>query len=211
MKTKNIFLTVALALCTTFAFAQISTSKHDFSAWAVNGGGQASLCDACHTPHQSVAITGAPLWNHALSTVTTYTNYTSPTFQAADGGDPTGTSLLCLSCHDGTTALDSYGGGTGTTYIIAGAKIGDATSPGGLTNDLSTEHPISFTYASSVTNGDTGLKPEADVVTAGLLGALGDQIQCASCHDVHNQGLGTYALLKLDNANSNLCTTCHNK
>ena len=211
MKTNKIFLTFLVALFTTVAFSQIASSEHDFSAWAVNGGGEASLCDACHTPHQSIAIVGAPLWNHTLSTVTTYTNYTSPTFDATDGTDPSGTSLLCLSCHDGTTALDSYGGATGSTYIVAGAKIGNATSPGGLTNDLSTEHPISFTYASSVTGGDTGLVLESTVVAAGLLTGLGGTVECASCHDVHNQGLGTYALLKVSNINSALCTTCHVK
>jgi len=38
----------------------------------------------------------------------------------------------------------------------------------------------------------------------------GDSVECSSCHDVHN-GTGFGALLKVDNAGSQLCLTCHTK
>ena len=205
MKTTKNLLTLAFALFATFAFSQIATSEHDFSAWALNGNNEAALCDACHTPHQSTILDGAPLWNHALSTVTTYTNYDTPTMDATTG-DPSGTSLLCLSCHDGTTAIDSYGGATGTTFIGAGFLVGDVTV---ANNDMSSEHPISFAYADAVAT-DNGLNTEASVASF-LVGGIGGTVECASCHDVHNQGAGNYALLTASNVNSALCTTCHIK
>jgi len=39
---------------------------------------------------------------------------------------------------------------------------------------------------------------------------LANQVQCASCHDVHNAANLNFLLVK-DNANSALCLTCHNK
>ena len=106
MKTKNIFLTLALALSTTFAFAQsIVGSKHDMSALTWNAEGE--ICITCHTPHNSQAASvGAPLWNHASTTTVfgLYTSTTSATLNASTG-QPAGTSKLCLSCHDGTVDL----------------------------------------------------------------------------------------------------------
>jgi len=39
---------------------------------------------------------------------------------------------------------------------------------------------------------------------------IGGQVQCASCHDVHN-GSGVEKLLRKTNVASALCLTCHNK
>ena len=36
-----------------------------------------------------------------------------------------------------------------------------------------------------------------------------NQVECASCHDVHDNTLGMF--LRISNANSDLCLTCHNK
>jgi len=82
----------------------ILDSKHDLS---VSGPGPAKalseseVCLFCHTPHRAVSQT--PLWNHRMSEAS-YTPYTSSTTKAAVG-QPTGSSKLCLSCHDGTVAL----------------------------------------------------------------------------------------------------------
>jgi predicted CXXCH cytochrome family protein len=45
---------------------------------------------------------------------------------------------------------------------------------------------------------------------AAMYGATNDQVECATCHNPHDQTtFGKF--LRFDNAASALCTTCHNK
>lgn len=185
-------------------------SAHDFSRQGWSGG---QICVPCHTPHKAnITVADAPLWNHALST-TTYQLYASPTLTATMG-QPGGGSKLCLSCHDGTVAINSFGGTTGTTFIGAGERIGP---------DLRGEHPIGFTYDAALAAADGSLKnPATTIVTigagtttkSGALSALmlfGGKMECASCHDVHNTFTNGGSLLKVPAAGSAICTTCHAK
>ncbi|MHC4749606.1 MAG: cytochrome c3 family protein, partial [Planctomycetota bacterium] len=96
-----------------------------------------SACSFCHTPHG--ALTGTPLWSHKLSTAV-YNIYQSSSLEA-NIGQPTGSSKLCLSCHDGTVAVTESirGSSFGGTYIAPGAA--------NLGTDLSDDHPISFVYS----------------------------------------------------------------
>ena len=195
----------------------ITGSKHDFSSSGFTGG---EICIACHTPHNAdTSVTEAPLWNHALSTAS-YSLYDSPTMDATDNNQqPTGTSKLCLSCHDGTVALDSSANGIEMTGI-------PAVGLDGLSND----HPISFTYNDTLALADGALHdPATKQVTIGSgtdtktgsiqdVMLIGGQIQCATCHDVHNKftipaptGTDSNKLLRISNAGSGLCLTCHNK
>jgi predicted CXXCH cytochrome family protein len=199
----------ALLLAATSASAgRITGSAHDFSTTGWGGG---EICLACHAAHNNQNSPGEMLWNHDLSLVTDYGLYTSPTFSAAPGVQPDGSSKLCLSCHDGTVALDSYGGG-------AGAE-GPIDSFYNFGTDLSDDHPISFTYtvepglwdpaATSVTIGEG-----VDALTGNISDMMlyGGTVQCSSCHDVHNtQAIDSTPLLLVDNAGSDLCLTCHDK
>ena len=212
MKIFTFFLTMILVAVTAQSgLAQIAGTAHDFSSesWAptTNRG-----CGVCHTTHQSIQVTSAPLWNHETTVVAGYTLYDSPTF---NGGstitDPGASSRLCLSCHDGTVALENFGGITsGTNYIDPSARIGGVAG-----NDMSTEHPISFDYTDALASSDGGLYPPT--TTSSGLGSTIDndmlfdsRMECASCHDVHNR-YGVMHLLKMSNVNSELCLTCHNK
>jgi predicted CXXCH cytochrome family protein len=192
-------------------FSQIAGTAHDFSteSWApsTNRG-----CGVCHTTHQAVSLMSAPLWNHETTVVAGYTLYNSPTF---DGNstitDPGASSRLCLSCHDGTVALENFGGiTTGTNFIDPSARIGGVSG-----NDLSTDHPISFDYTDALAVSDGGLFPPT-TTNSGLGGTIdndmlfGAKMECASCHDVHNR-YGVAHLLRMSNVNSELCLTCHNK
>lgn len=184
------------------AGAQISGSAHDFSD--ANGwqSGVTEICVFCHTPHNA-STTVEPLWNHALSAAT-YTTYASSTLDATVG-TPSGASSLCLSCHDGTVAVDSYGGVTGTNFM------GTVNAAANFGTDLSNDHPISFTYNTALVTADGGLNdPTTSPVADLLYGAGSDQVECASCHDVHN-GLGQPNLLVMSNVGSALCLTCHSK
>jgi len=55
-------------------------------------------------PHPHNANPAVPLWNQTLSTGATYQPYASTTMKATVGL-PTGSSKLCLACHDGTVAI----------------------------------------------------------------------------------------------------------
>ncbi|MDH3519674.1 MAG: cytochrome c3 family protein [Myxococcales bacterium] len=163
------------------------------------------ICIYCHTPHNADAtVTDAPLWNHELTTQT-FTMYSSGTLDGVISGQPTGVSLLCLSCHDGVTALDSFGGVTRTT-LMSGTFV--------LGTDLANDHPISLTYVDGMDAGlydptttASGLGGNIDADL--LFGASNDQLECASCHDVHDDSNGTF--LRMANTGSALCLTCHNK
>jgi predicted CXXCH cytochrome family protein len=189
----------------------ITGSLHDFTTKTWSGG---KICIACHTPHNSdTSVADAPLWNHKNSTQT-YTLYSSPTLNATVG-QPGGNSKLCLSCHDGTVAVDSFGGATGTTTISAVNNLGST-----LLND----HPIGFVYNTALATSDGSLfDPSVKTVTIGS-GAqsksgtvasvmlFNGKMECDSCHDVHNTfTVGTTGLLRVSAAGSAICLACHNK
>jgi len=188
----------------------IAGSAHDFSS--INNDGQ--ICVNCHTPHSADTTVAT---DHEV-TNSTFLLYSSPTMNSAPG-QPTGSSVLCLSCHDGTVAVDSFGGNTGVDFITPG----DGEYIG---TDLSDDHPISITYDSALANADPGLNdPSATTVTIGLGGDKtntgtvsnlmlpADQVQCSSCHDVHNGFVPPAEpdLLLVSRTNSSICLTCHNK
>ncbi len=204
---KLLFTSIIAGFMSIVGFGQnIAGSAHDFSGETWNPGGE--ICQVCHTPHGAVTGLTAPLWNHEVTTATftLYTNVVSPSFDAT-ASQPAGASKLCLSCHDGTVAMDNFGGQTGGTDFISGGEL--------LGTDLSNEHPVSFTYddALATTDGGLFLPSTANSGLGGTIAAdllLGNQVQCSSCHDVHNaSGIGN--LLVKTNAGSALCLTCHNK
>jgi len=201
----SFFITVILVAFYSSLMAQgITGSAHDFSDDTWNTTGQ--ICLVCHAPHNSdVSVSNAPLWNHETTTAT-FSTYNSATMDAATG-QPDASSKLCLSCHDGTVAVDNFGDQTGGTHLLTGnSNIG---------TDLSDDHPISITYDATLSSADAGLY-DPTTTNSGLGGTinqdllLGGQVQCASCHDVHN-GNGVSKLLRISNAASALCLTCHNK
>lgn len=184
-------------------------SAHDFAGSAWSGG---QICVACHAPHNTAVIADAPLWNHT-SSAATYTVYASSTM-AAVVGQPGSTSKLCLSCHDGTVAVNSFGGTTGNTMLTGSKNLGTV---------LSNDHPIGFTYDAALVTTDGALNPITNAVTIGSgtktkAGTIASnmlyagKMECASCHDVHNTFTATTGkLAKVSMASSALCTTCHAK
>lgn len=67
-----------------------------------------AICVYCHTPHAANTTTAAPLWNRTINanTYTTYDQGGSTTFTGTIS-QPGANSRTCLSCHDGTVAIDS--------------------------------------------------------------------------------------------------------
>ncbi len=206
---KKLFVFLACAVLTTGLYATIVGSGHDFSALGWAGG---EICLPCHAPHNAKLAPDnlVPLWNHDV-TATVFTVYSSPTLTLDAGplGQPAGVSKACLSCHDGTVGLDAYGINVPVPTMIAAAYD--------LGTSLINDHPISFTYDAALAGVDLELyDPTAQA--SGLGGTIqndllfANQMECGSCHDVHNTVCPACTdLLVKSNAGSALCLTCHNK
>ncbi len=209
MKTfRNILGALALAgLAASSANGQIVNSAHNFSTTGWAGG---EICKPCHTPHFANSSAGA-LWNHALSTAT-YTLFDGTTGNSTNFDS---VSRLCLGCHDGTVALDAFGGSAGTSTLIIGATAN-------LGTNFSNDHPIGSVavYPTTTVSYFNPQNSNHQVVSAaGTLslypwvntsGATQYVVGCRTCHDPHNKGNYGH-MLKFSNASSQLCLTCHVK
>jgi len=206
----------ALVGLPTAAFAVIAAGPHDLSTELSTPDSQ--TCIVCHTPHDAADVgTFAPLWNHEVTAVALYTLYGSDTLNAAPT-QPSGVSKLCLSCHDGTVAIDNYGGNlAGAKYIDGvGGDFADVVAFGA---DLSNDHPISFIYDAALVTADGGTGLESPDADSGLGGSIDEDLlfagslECSSCHDVHDAASAGAAghLLVMSNSDSDLCLTCHIK
>lgn len=134
----------------------------------------AEICVFCHTPHAAdISQVGVPLWNKAIvAPASGYTTYSTSTMDAIGTGTLGAVvigsvSVACLSCHDGTQAMDNIrnapgyggysangGGPTGINYTwSAGAEVmaNGATTLSMLGTDLSNDHPIGIQYCGGYT------------------------------------------------------------
>ena len=174
---------------------------------------ETQVCVFCHTPHGG-SLDG-PLWNRSTPG-TSYTHYNSASLSSYLQGLGVNRavekeSLLCLSCHDGSIAINSlintsnsvplptHFGGQSITIPIGfsafgpvpgpqvGASLADLSSHG----DLSDDHPISFKYKSVHDLNSTEFK---DISTAEGNGVrffplnasdADKRVECSSCHDPH--------------------------
>ena len=83
------------------------------------------ICVFCHTPHGSNATSqvNAPIWNKLAGTAS-YTVYSSGTMQGTASLSNGNMSLACLSCHDGTQAMDAMVNRPGSSgFTQPGAKL----------------------------------------------------------------------------------------
>ncbi|MBL4809687.1 MAG: cytochrome c3 family protein [Phycisphaerales bacterium] len=186
---------------------------HDFSGTGWAGG---EICKPCHTPHNAVVDeSGEPvgwLWNHTLTTAV-YTMYDGNTYDAGpDDGDAAFDKLsrLCMSCHDGTIALDAYGGSVGSIFINGDEKIG---------TDLADDHPIgrdavyleegSSRWQPADANHKLGPNGELKLREMNVDGTLDYVVGCMTCHTPHYKGYDHQ--LRMTNNSSALCLSCHIK
>ena len=202
------------------------------------------ICIFCHAPHNTYRLSPAnlgapggtgpqapdaydylPLWNHELTGNFVYSMYWNgpgaPTSgakasQAIQNGMQMGSvSLLCMSCHDGSVAVNSYGNTDQpiTSQSGTGANISTAYSVG-RDNNMQNHHPIGFDYDAvyaidtEIRNPDTAMFTTTTSVRDHLYNS---QLECASCHSVHNTGNTGESLLWRSDVNSELCLTCHMK
>ncbi|MGD2110474.1 MAG: cytochrome c3 family protein [Phycisphaerae bacterium] len=182
--------------------AGIVGTAHDFSSETWSEG---RICLPCHVPHNAQMDedgTSLVLWNHRI-TNETFTMYTDFSVERADRDrdeQPAGPSKLCLSCHDGVTAVDAFGGGPDAPSIFA--------IESSLGTDLTDDHPIGVQYPA---DGFEGFKPRANLPPLKLIswGSKVDRVECTSCHEPHADDFGMF--LRMDNTGSSLCLQCHDK
>jgi len=174
----------------------IANTRHNLGS---TGGGPnsaaaadtAEICIFCHTPHGGDTGAPVPLWNKQLTTATfkTYDQLGTSTLDAAVG-DVGSVSLACLTCHDGTQAIDNIinapgsggydatgGGATGLawswttdgTLDANGAFTGSVDTGGAniwqIGTDLTNDHPVSMQYGGGGYSSPTNL-------TGGAFGGL---------------------------------------
>jgi predicted CXXCH cytochrome family protein len=210
------------------------------------------LCIFCHAPHHAYRLstagaagTGAiapanytylPLWNHTVTTLE-FVPYYNGSAEPQDGPKRSqaidqnmqigGSSLLCLSCHDGTVAVNVYGYTPQDTGSISNGST-DISSEYSIGNQgyLANHHPIGFDYDAvaavdpEIYNAnaavfDHSADPNismADAPAEPIANFLQDgKMACSTCHAVHNKGNTGEKLLYVSDQGSNLCLSCHIK
>ena len=228
----------AIAASATIAFAGmgaatgVNGSFHDMNFYAPTKGGQPEkyerVCVYCHTPHNAVVndpndplgVNFLPLWNHDFSPLTyTAYNWATPDNTPFVITDPLiGPSRLCMSCHDGATAVDQHGPAMATAGT-AGALVGLRAV--GRSGDLTDDHPIGFDYvqarqgrnlaADAIAPGSAAVEEIvneseafATAITVSAAGAQG----FANYNDVTRNGSRTIKST-LYNGSIMTCASCH--
>jgi predicted CXXCH cytochrome family protein len=178
-------------------------------------GNLGSSCLYCHAPHSGIngtnGVNTTPLWSQKLSTVQSYTVYSSSTMvNKTNASPPLGSnSTLCLSCHDGTVAL-----GTLTPYgqvSMSGSLSGTAADLG---TNLQTTHPFSFVTPLQPTSDiwpSLSASPPTTQDTTHAVQLIKGNVECGSCHNPHVQNIDPSSdFLVINNSQSALCVACHN-
>jgi predicted CXXCH cytochrome family protein len=206
MKKKFVIIFLPVLVLSSIAKAQsIVSSKHNLSVTGpgtIRATSETEVCKFCHAPHN--ARNTGPLWNKN-DPAASYTLYTSSTLNASLG-QPDGTSIMCLSCHDGTIALGSI---VSAPSLISFGGI--TMLPSGSTNlgtNLSDDHPISFLYNSALASLN-GQLAQPTAITPPVALDRDSKLQCTACHDAHDN---TYTnFLVTTTQGSALCLSCHDK
>ncbi len=196
---KRISALFVLALMSAVYGQTLLKAPHRFDSQQWNAGNE--NCVICHFKSGQYTEVRTDIFPDRGESFRVYKTATMDAFV----GEPSGISKLCLSCHDGTVALESV--------LIQGSNEKNVRKA--LGDDLGNDHPISFVYDASLTIKDGQL---ANPITteSGLGNSIDEdllrdhRVECISCHDVHGQADTKHLLVKNNNG-SQLCLTCHNK
>jgi predicted CXXCH cytochrome family protein len=199
-------MTVGLALTLSLGAAlgqtEVGRTRHNLTIsgpGTVRSTASVGTCVFCHAPHNAHPSRG--LWNRDLAPGT-YQLYSSSTTKST-ASQPTGSSRLCLSCHDGLLALETLKvPPKGVTLTALGVLSGKTV----VGTNLSGDHPISFVYDSALAarRGDLA---DPNALPSSVPLDASRQVQCTSCHDPHEDSRPNF--LRMDAASGALCTACH--
>jgi predicted CXXCH cytochrome family protein len=220
----------------------IAGGPHDLSGGSALRNANATIngqtCIFCHTPHGGGNT--IPLWNRSSPSGAAYQLYTSTTTDSTTTSAQVASSVsgACLSCHDGTIAVDvladvnglAFGpavsftrqGTAKSTYSAAGTGSNNVMTGGlpFLGTDLRNDHPVAIIYETAraatpsefVTQALSGVKIQVGAnAPLPLFGTstANARVECASCHNAHNNALGNF--LRKANTGSAICLSCHIK
>ncbi len=163
---------------------------HDFSRVT---GRDDDTCSACHLPH--VQIGDEDLSNMGAGEL--FRIARKRPALATGRYTPGPTSMICLTCHNGSVAVSTVG----TAHAMRGG-VGGVRPPGFATRD----HPIGVPYP----DRQKGFRPKAGVEAAGNIKLPEGRVECISCHDQHEEEELPH-LLVMSNKRSALCLSCHEK
>jgi hypothetical protein len=201
----------------------VGLGRHDLKD---NVNGNFLGCESCHLPHTSPTYGKSFMWawKNIPTSLATYETATNPSGALAT---PTGVggnsrSMLCFSCHDGTSASSN---GITAAVTFNGTPYPLVNTAGGTSLGLETEHPVDAIFPSTTDYvqpvaapglfGSTGtVGVDTLPVWTGNTGPL--SVECGTCHDVHNDytaNNGTFGgipFLRVANTNGTyLCRECH--
>ncbi len=196
---------ITLMILSVASYADIRNSKHDLTIGSAGPSNPSLLggtepCIYCHAPHNLNDPLQKPLWNRADPVTKNFTMYGTTISGTVTDPQPNTASLRCLSCHDGVTAVDAYGGSFGTP----GKTLGSPYNVGAGGN-LTRQHPLSIS-ASALGSSI------ASATAAGLVfydSGGSSRVECPTCHDPHLTVHGKF--LRVGINDSAICLTCHNK
>ncbi len=217
----------------------LTGTVHDFATPVQNGEdrgdsitAQRDRCVVCHmtsTRDQTDDGEAGIAWTETDNTQTSWQMYgSSPAMlEWVDGNlepAPTGSSKVCLSCHDGISAANhSDGRPAGASHSSGDRALGyrSTVTVGTPSGGLSNNHPISVTYAwtrdSQLHNPQLSIMGDGRSVQDLLENG---RVECATCHDVHAAATtSNSAMLRTGMAgadvsgagSSELCLVCHDK
>ena len=211
---KLLVLAAITVLPLTASALSIRNTAHDLSSSSsatLKSTDTDRVCVFCHIPHNAVTTKKA-LWNRNDITDTglagwgTTTTLDGPTYvtDAIGAG-----SQACFSCHDGGVRVVEGVRRKPTTMVAAitvgATRITDASAMAG-------NHPVSIPYAEQSHLGvasQATIEAVAAATTAGIELENNVGVECTSCHQVHDNQLGSF--LRVTTAGSALCFACHNK
>ena len=200
----------------------VRASKHNLSATGagypqqnIRAQTEDQVCIFCHTPHTPLSVT--PLWNHNLSSVASYTWFTSGTMlsKAPSGNKPDGDSLLCLSCHDGDQPVGAVQniGGQSMSIPMRGTNI-DASykmvGPNSFGTNLSGHHPISIEISAClVGNKQTECTNPPGPISMKLVSGIASDFLKKTSNQYTPPG-GLYTCGTVDHPGTGVqCSSCH--
>jgi predicted CXXCH cytochrome family protein len=217
-------------------------SKHDFTGLNARAGVSAMSgvafsdygysCVYCHIPPGEAGVNSADFggiaeWNRFEPATENYTLYDSHSLDSKTNR-PSPISMLCLSCHDGTTAVDmivfkptTYDPSADSAMHMKINADDNIESCGKCHNgvvahdisvkvigeDLRNDHPISMRYAGLGFEDPDFRSPDFENGFNNGVKLYNGNVECASCHNIHQPANDLLLRARAEV----LCFTCHVK
>jgi len=222
-------LILATLLFTQPILAGIEGTKHNLTNHQETDVGS-NICVFCHTPHGKPQSAMIPQWLPSKDKPDSFSTYDSLGRTVLGQGENIGSvSVACMSCHDGTQAMETSVSSLSFDHPFGVPYRGHINLP-----QESEENPIApykrakVAVLSGFREADQAVIDEVPIwwVDTGADGRQRSDLQlfsrlaadapdntsaipyveCASCHDPHNSNT---TFLRISNHGSKLCLTCH--